>query len=99
MSTIVQNQKRAFVASAMDDARNLADSLRYLSEPQRAAILAVLAAASATPIDITLMGEPGDEVEAYSIVDGVLARASGPYAWKLGSGCLFTVDLEGGVRQ
>lgn len=95
MSTIVVNQKRAFLASAMDDAKNLAESLKFLSDAQRAAILAIVAKNSDTPVDITLIGAMGDEIEAYMITDGVLDRAAaGPFSWKLGNGCVFRVELE-----
>ena len=30
---------------------------------------------------------------------GVLGRASGPYAWKLGSGCVFTVEPQTGAYE
>lgn len=94
MATILENQRRSYVAQAMDNARRLADSLQYLSEAQGAAIIAYTANQSKTPIDIVLQGEQGDEIEAYSIVDGLLPRASGSYAWSTYAGCAFQVDVE-----
>lgn len=99
MSTITDNQRKTYVARAMDDARRLADSLKCVSEAQAAAIIATLVAAAAVPIDMVLIGDAGDEVDCYRILDGVLGRAAGPYAWKLGSGCVFTVDMEAGSYE
>jgi hypothetical protein len=93
MSSIVDNQKRSFQAQAMDNARRLADSLANLSEAQAATIIAVVARESKTPIDIILQGEQGDEVEAYSIADGILPRATGSYSWSTYAGCVFSVEL------
>lgn len=95
MTPTVETQRRTYITRAMDDARRLADSLKSVSEAQAAAIIATLVAASATPIDLTLIGEAGDEHDCFNILDGVLPKAAGPYAWKLGSGCVFTVEMEG----
>lgn len=94
MASIVDNQRRSYVASAMDNARRLADSLQYLSEAQGAAIIAVVARESKTPIGMYLHGDQGDEIEVYSILDGVLPRASGAYAWSTYAGEAFVVDME-----
>lgn len=93
MSSIIENQRKSYIAQSMDNARRLADSLANLSEAQAATIIAVVAKESKTPVDIILQGEQGDEIEAYSIADGILPRASGSYSWSTYAGCVFSVEL------
>lgn len=86
MSSIVHNQQRAYVAHATDRARNLADSLRNLSPAEQAAMLAIVAQKAGTPIDIAMLGEPGDWLEAREILANHL-RMDSTGRWELGSGC------------
>lgn len=94
MASIVENQRRSYQAQALDAAQRLADTLANLSEAQAAAVIAVAANKSRTPVDITLQGDHGDEIDAFGIVDGVLPRAAGPYAWSTYAGCTFVVDMD-----
>jgi len=95
MSSIVENQQRAFIAQATDAAKRLADTLRNVSPAEQAAILATVAAAVSCPIDITLTtGEYDDVIDAARLLDGVLAREQWEmWTWKVGSGCEFAIDL------
>jgi len=90
MSSIVANQKSAFLARATDDARRLADSLQNLSEPQRAAILAIVASKAQTPVDIVMLGEPGDWNEARQAIHGLRLDSAG--RWEINSGCHLVVE-------
>lgn len=85
MSSIVANQRSAYVNRAMSAARSLADELAALSPAQRAAILATIAAAVGSTVDMVLIAEhPEDEAEAAHILDGVLARCPGErYSWRI----------------
>jgi hypothetical protein len=88
---IVSNQRRAFLAQAKDDARRLTHSLRNLSEAQRAAIIAIVAERSETPVDIVLLADHGDAREVAETTAGLLRRGETSDTYKLGSGCLFQV--------
>jgi hypothetical protein len=87
---IVENQQRAFLAQASDSARRLEDALRNLSPAEQAATLALIAKNSGTPIDIIMVGEPGDWREARELVEGKL-RMDARHRWELGSGCHFEI--------
>lgn len=89
MSSIVQNQRASYLNQAQTAARNLTHTLRNLSPAQQAALLATIAAAAGTPIDIVLLSdEYEDGPEAAAILDGVLTRIRDErYAWDIGSGC------------
>jgi hypothetical protein len=92
MSSIVQNQKRAFLARSMDAARRLQDELVNLSDAQRAAILAIIAAKTSTPVDIVMLtSEPGDWNEARQTCGDEL-KATPDRRWSLGNGCEFIVE-------
>lgn len=95
MSTIVANQQRAFAARASDDARRLADSLRNLSPAEQAAVIASVTAAAHTPIDLLMLTETqADGLEAAAILDGTLHRTPGErWAWDIGSGCTFRIQI------
>lgn len=93
MSTIVANQQRAYEAQAQDAMRRLVPAMTSLCEPQRAAMLALLAAATATPVDITLLGVRGDAAECASLLDGVLTRGHSTHSWLIGSGCEFLCSV------
>lgn len=89
--SIVSNQKLVYHARAQDDARRLADSLKNLPEAQRAGILAITAKLSETPVDIVMLGEPGDWREAWQAVSDHLPM-TGDHHWHIGSGCHFVVE-------
>lgn len=95
MSSIVENQQRAFLARATDDARRLADSLRNLSPAEQAAIIATITAAAGTPIDLLMLTETQtDGLEAAAILDGTLTRIRDErWAWDVGSGCTFRIQI------
>lgn len=95
MSSIVENQRAAFVHQAMNDLRATAHSLRNLSPAEQAASIATLAHALSCPIDVLLLTEdPTDGTDAARIADGVLTRSQlGKYAWNIGSGCHFVVTV------
>lgn len=100
MSHMVEVQRRAFVAQATDAAAILASRLKPLSPAQQAAILAIVTKESNAPVDLVLLGERGDERECSEILDGVLDRSSiQRTAWKLGSGCLFTLSILPGEEE
>lgn len=89
---IVANQKRAFIAQAQDDARRLCASLANLSDAQRAAILAIIAAKTSTPVDIVMLtSEPGDWNEARQTCGDELKQTH-DRRWSLGNGCEFIVE-------
>lgn len=90
MSSIVVNQKRAFVAQAQDDAKRLCKSLANLSDAQRAAILALVTKRTSTPIDIHYVADTGDAELINEIVGGELITAC-QNTYLLGSGCDFVV--------
>jgi hypothetical protein len=96
MTRIVENQRRAFIAQAQDDARRLCASLVNLSDAQRAAILALIAAKTSTPIDIHYWADTGDRDLVAQIVSGVLIRGDEPDTYQLGSGCDLTVTPSPG---
>lgn len=85
MSSIVENQRSAYIHRAMSSARVLADDLLNLSPAQRAAVLATIAATVGSTVDMVLIAEhPEDEQEAAQILDGVLARCPGErYSWRI----------------
>lgn len=93
MSTIVQNQQRAYVARSQDAARRLADELKALSPAQQAAILATVTAALGLPIDhLMLTDEHEDGPEAAALLDGVLLRNHDEqYAWHINGDCLLRI--------
>lgn len=90
-SRMIENQKLAFLAQAQDAARRFQDTLVNLSDPQRAAMLAIVAAKTSTPVDIVLLGESGDWREAWQTCSAHL-KASGDNRWTLGNGCEFIVE-------
>lgn len=100
MSTrMLENQKRAFLAQAQDASRRFQDSLVNLSDAQRAAILAIVAAKTSTPVDIVMLtGEPGDWREAWQVVSQHL-RMTPDHTWMLGNGCEFVVEHEPGTEH
>lgn len=99
MSSIVSNQRSAFLAAATSDARRLTHSLANLSDAQRAAILAILAAATSTPLDLGFItSEPGDADEVDAILAGVLLRGPQPDSYDLGNGCLLTITPQPGTE-
>lgn len=85
MSSITVNQKLAFLARAQDDARRLAASLCNLPEGERAAMLALAARQSNTPVDITMVGEPGDWRDAWQA--SATLKMTSDHRWEIGSGC------------
>lgn len=90
---MIENQRRAFLASANDDARRLVHSLANLSDAQRAAILAIIAAKSSTPVDIVMMtGERSDWYEASQVASTGGLRLTAENRWTLGNGCEFIVE-------
>lgn len=99
MSSIVENQRVAFIAAAQDDARRLCRSLANLSDAQRAAILALIAAATSTPIDIGYIADTGDQELISEIVDGHLLRGDWQNTYLLGSGCDLTVTPAPGSER
>lgn len=90
-SRMITNQRLAFLAQAQDAARRFQDALVNLSDAQRATMLARVAAKSSTPVDIVLLGEPGDAREAREAAAGHL-QSSGDNRWTLGNGCEFIVE-------
>lgn len=94
-ASIVENQRRAYLAQAHDAAFVLSRKLENLSEPQRAAILALVAHSSRTPVDISMLtGEKDDPMEAALIMDGEAPQGTDAnWAWNLGSGCQFVVTV------
>lgn len=99
MASIVENQKRAFIAQAQDDARRLCTSLANLSDAQRAAILAIVAMKTDTPIDIGYIADTGDSELIAQIVSGVLLRSLTQDSYLLGSGCLFQITPAPGSER
>jgi hypothetical protein len=99
MSSIVENQKLAFLARAQDDARRLCSSLANLSDAQRAAILALIAAKTSTPIDIGYIADTGDAELIREIVSGTLRVGDWQNTYLLGSGCDFTVTPAPGSER
>lgn len=99
MSTIVENQRRAFLARSMDAARRLADEFSNLSDPQCAAVLAVIAAARGVPVDLVYIADQGDIEEIASVLDGVLLRGDTPNSYLIGSGCTMTVVPAPGTEN
>lgn len=96
---MIANQRRAFLAGAQDDARRLASSLANLSDAERVALLAVLAAATSTPLDAIFMtSEPGDREQLDAILTGVLLRGPQPDSYDLGNGCLLLVVPQPGTE-
>ena len=91
MASIVENQRRAFIAQAQDDARRLCASLANLSDAQRAAILAITAAATSTPVDMVYIADTGDTQLIRELVAGHLREGEWRNSYTLGSGCDFTV--------
>lgn len=93
MSSIVENQRRAYLAHANDTATQLAGRLLMLSPAQRAAIIASVAYHSQTPIDITLVTDERDDPSSIAmLLDGdVPSSEVSTWAWALGSGCIFQV--------
>lgn len=85
MSSIVENQRAAFVHQAMNDLRATAHSLRNLSPAEQAASIGCLAHALQCPVDmVVLYDDPQDALDAASILDGVAPRCSSvPYAWRI----------------
>ncbi|HXJ48682.1 MAG TPA: hypothetical protein VNF91_05895 [Candidatus Acidoferrum sp.] len=57
-----------------------------LCEPQRAAMLALLAATTHTPIELVMLGTEGDDTECARLLDGKLDRGHNRNEWNLGSG-------------
>lgn len=92
MASIIDNQRRAFASQAQAAARRLVPAMLNLPEPERAAMLALIAASTATPVDIVLLGVNGDAEACASILDGTLARGDTQTSWKIGSGCCFVVS-------
>lgn len=89
---MIENQRRAFLSRANDAARRLQDEMVNLSDAQRAALLAVIAAKTSTPVDIVMLtGEPGDWREAHAAINGQLHTTS-DHRWMLGNGCEFIVE-------
>lgn len=93
MSSIVANQRAVNRSLGCDAARSLARSMRNLSPPERAAIIALLAASTNTPVDVVLLGVRGDAELCASVLDGVLARGSTNTSWRIGSGCEFVLTI------
>lgn len=98
MASIVSNQLTAFLARANDDARRLVHSLANLSDPQRAAMLAVIAAATSTPIDLVYVADEGDAQEISLVLDGVLLHGDTQNSYLIGSGCEMTVVAAPGTE-
>lgn len=94
-TTITENQKRSFVAQAMDASRVTADKLRTLSDAEQFAVLATITAAIGCAQDtVFLTSATSDCLEAAAILDGVLARhPSETWAWHVGSGCFAHIQL------
>lgn len=100
MSTIVENQRRAFLARSMDAARRLADEFSNLSDPQCAAVLAVIAAARGVPVDVVYVtSEPGDREEIEAVLDGVLLRGEQSHSYALGNGCELVIVPQPGTEN
>lgn len=91
MASIVRNQQLAYLSRAQDDARRLASSLASLNEPQRAAMLAFVAAKSETPVDIVMIAEPGDWRDAHQVISAHL-RETHDHRWEIGSGCHLVIE-------
>lgn len=92
MSSITHNQRCAYVSQALTAGKHLALALKNVSPAERAAILATIVAATATPLDLVMLAEPGEAREAASVVDGVLARSlSDPHGYSLGGNHLFSI--------
>jgi hypothetical protein len=92
-SRIVDNQRVAFVSRAQSTARRLTDDLMALSPAQRAAVLAIVAKESSTPLDFVWLAENHtDEHEIAAILDGTLPRCSGErYSWIVATNAHFAV--------
>lgn len=86
MSTITTNQRRAYLAQATDAARVLGARLRSVSPAEQAALLALAAKEAGTPIDLTMVGEPNDWLDAREVLAGQL-RCDMYGKWEIGSGC------------
>lgn len=99
MSSIVENQRRAFIAQAEDAARRLQDALVNLSDAQRAGIIARLAAKTSTPIDIVYWADAQDADEIASLALGHLLLGDDHNTYQLGSGCLFQVVPQPGSER
>ena len=99
MASIVENQRRAFLAQAQDDARRLCASLANLSDAQRAAILALITKRTSTPIDIGYIADSGDAELIREIVGGELLVGDWQNTYLLGSGCDFTVTPAPGSER
>jgi hypothetical protein len=83
---IVANQAVVNEARAQDAVRKLAPAMRELCEPQRAAMLALLAASAQVPIELVMLGTEGDDTECARLLDGRLERGHNRNEWNLGSG-------------
>ena len=90
---IVANQRRSYLATAMDDTRRLAQSLMSLSPAERAAIIATLTAQTEANLDLVYLADDESEPrDAAAICDGVLRRCCGEsYTWRLGQNNLFSI--------
>lgn len=88
---IVQNQRASYLNQAQNAARNLTHTLRNLSPAQQAALLATIAAAAGTPIDIVMRGDHGDWSEAHSTIAGRL-KLNDYGQWHIGSGCHLHIE-------
>ena len=90
---IVANQRRSYLATAMDDTRRLAQSLMSLSPAERAGIIATLTGKTKAPIDMVMLyDDPQDARDVEAILDGVLSRcATVPHAWRLSGDAHFSL--------
>lgn len=98
MSTrMIENQRLAFLAQAQDASRRFQDTLVNLSDAQRAAMLAIVAMKTSTPIDVVFWADSDDAQQIACVVDAHLRRdAENHDAYQLGSGCLFQVVPQPG---
>lgn len=101
MSSIVQNQHRAYLAQAEDACRVFASRLAALAPAEQAALLARAAKDAGCPIDMVMRTEEkSDALDAALILDGDLRPGlTGNWAWRIGSGCEFQIHVTQGDQH
>lgn len=84
--SIGANQRAASLTRFQRALPEVVRAFAGMSEPRRAASLALLAAATETPVRITLLGINGDADECARVLDGTLAKSCCEHTWDLGAG-------------
>lgn len=93
MSSIVSNQRRAYLAQAEDAARTLGERLKSIPPAEQVALLASTAAQAGCPVDLVFTTpHRSDALDAALLLDGDLTPSTqATWAWSISSGCLLQI--------